>query len=71
MNNYSKKTSLTDSDEIIEISSGAHIIYDPPKAVGYMEILPSVEYHITKKPKWFHRIMVRILLGWKWVDYKK
>lgn len=26
------------------------------------------KYYNGQKPHWFHRLMARILLGWKWVN---
>lgn len=28
----------------------------------------SFNMNITKKPSWFHRTMVKLMLGWDWVD---
>ena len=27
-----------------------------------------VQFNVTKKPCWFHRKMVKLVLGWEWVD---
>jgi hypothetical protein len=27
-----------------------------------------VQFNLTKKPCWLHRLGVRLVLGWKWVD---
>lgn len=32
--------------------------------------LNSVQFNFTKKPKWFHRQFMRILLGFHWIDNK-
>ena len=40
----------------------------PPPWVGSMEMLPGVAFRTPNKPAWFHRIMLRLLLGWKWTD---
>ena len=26
--------------------------------------------YVNTKPNWFHRLMARLLLGWKWEDRK-
>lgn len=30
----------------------------------------TIAFHLTFKPKWLHRQMMRIFLGWYWVDEK-
>ena len=27
--------------------------------------------HFTTKPNWFHRTMMNVCLGWKWIDISK
>ena len=27
--------------------------------------------HFTTKPNWFHRTMMKVCLGWKWIDITK
>ena len=41
-----------------------------PKYVGYYRIGGELELRIyfSKKPKWFHRKMMHICLGWEWID---
>ena len=39
----------------------------PPPVVGSYE-LRGVGFYLTVKPCWFHRLMVRWILGWKWRD---
>lgn len=29
------------------------------------------KFAISSKPNWFRRMMVRLLLGWRWMDIKK
>ncbi len=41
----------------------------PPPVAGRMEVLPRYLWDCEKKPAWFHRVMLRLLLGWKWKDY--
>ena len=35
------------------------------EAVGRMEVLPSYLCNCKSKPLWFHRLMMRLFLGWK------
>ena len=39
----------------------------PPKPVGGYR-MGEFTFNLTKKPRWIHRIGVRLVLGWKWVD---
>ena len=47
-----------------------YVFYTPPKYVGAYRIGGTGGLHInfTKKPNWFHRYMMRMCLGWEWVD---
>ena len=45
-------------------SSGKMIPNIYPALVGYYDVG-------DKKPRWFHRTMVRLVLGWKWVENVK
>ena len=38
----------------------------PPPAGGYS--MGEIVFNLTKKPHWIHRMGVRLVLGWKWVD---
>ena len=38
----------------------------PPIAGGYR--MGEIVFNLTKKPRWIHRMGVRLVLGWKWVD---
>ena len=35
---------------------------------GTMEVLPKLSFCVHRKPAWFHRVMMRLLLGWRWTD---
>jgi len=35
--------------------------------VGYIVLAPNVFLQVPKKPNWFRRIMMYLLLGWKYV----
>ena len=39
-----------------------------PKYVGGIWITPNFVVSSTKKPNWFHRFMLKVLLGWEWRD---
>lgn len=41
-----------------------------PKYVGGYQIGGPIGLRInfTKKPNWFHRTMMRLCLGWEWVE---
>jgi len=39
----------------------------PPKYVGGYR-MGEITFSLTKKPFWIHRMGVRLVLGWKWVD---
>jgi hypothetical protein len=39
----------------------------PPPAVGGYR-MGELTFNLTKKPLWIHRMGVRLVLGWKWVD---
>jgi hypothetical protein len=38
-----------------------------PKYVGGYR-MGEIIFSLTKKPRWAHRMGVRLVLGWKWVD---
>ncbi len=45
----------------------------PPKVKGAYVLgsrnkINTIAFHLTFKPKWLHRQMMRIFLGWYWVD---
>ena len=37
-----------------------------PTVGGYR--MGEITFNLTKKPRWIHRMGVRLVLGWKWVD---
>lgn len=39
-----------------------------PRYVGGYYVLEDFIVQTVKKPHWFHRLMTRLLLGWKWRD---
>jgi hypothetical protein len=38
----------------------------PPPVGGYR--FGQTTFNLTEKPCWIHRMGVRLVLGWKWVD---
>ena len=49
----------------------AWMVYTPPPVVGGYrmgEVPGYFQFNLTKKPCWLHRLGVRLVLGWKWVD---
>ncbi len=44
---------------------------ETPKYVGGYRIGKDtyyVQFDLTHKPNWFHRTMMRLCFGWKWVN---
>ena len=48
--------------------------YTPPTYVGGYrigkELIGSIQFNLTYKPKRIHRFFMRICLGWYWFDQK-
>ena len=38
-----------------------------PKQVGGYQ-MGDIQFNLTRKPSWWHRLGVRLVLGWRWVD---
>jgi len=56
-----------------EPSSKMFLLATPPKPVGGYRMGEEANggyiiFSIPKKPCWIHRMGVRLVLGWKWVD---
>jgi hypothetical protein len=59
----------------LDLESADMTIYDTemlkmltsPKYVGGYR-MGEITFNLTKKPLWIHRMGVRLVLGWKWVD---
>ena len=56
-------------------STDDKFLFAPVNPVGYYDITPTLPVasgktllYMKRKPNWYHRQMVRILLGWKWSD---
>jgi hypothetical protein len=53
---------------------GSYTFTTPPPAVGGYRMGDDDEFggwilfSLPKKPRWIHRMGVRLVLGWKWVD---
>ena len=47
--------------------AGEHQFKPSPDFVGGYHI-GLIEFCMTVKPSWFHRYMVRLVLGWEWKD---
>jgi hypothetical protein len=55
------------------MNTNTYQFYTPPPTVGGYRMgdhtmLGSVTFTLPTKPHWFHRMAVRLVLGWKWVD---
>ena len=52
------------------IESTSSSFYNPYKYVGTYELGKDsgTYFSLLKKPNWFHRTMVRLILGWVWKD---
>jgi hypothetical protein len=50
-----------------EQSSKIFLMAPPPTSVGGYR-MGEIIFNLTKKPLWIHRMGVRLVLGWKWVD---
>lgn len=44
--------------------------FDEIQYPGYWIITSSLHVWVKTKPNWLNRQMTRLLLGWKWEDYK-
>lgn len=45
-------------------------IEPPPQPVGNYKVDQYLGFTLIKKPNWFHRKMVELILGWKWEEVK-
>jgi hypothetical protein len=59
------------SNKLIVDSSNPTYTLTIPTIVGRYVISEGLHFTFTRKPNWFHRIMVRLLLGWEWQDELK
>ena len=59
---YPTETSSTSTEGFLI----QHNIYPVANVVGAWVVNPQFRITLTHKPNWFHRVMVRLLLGWKY-----
>lgn len=38
-----------------------------PRDAGYWKVSGNLHFCVEEKPSWFHRKMMKLLLGWEWV----
>jgi hypothetical protein len=63
-----------DFDEPIQLVNREHLILKPfinlPDYVGCYALGGDVglKIYFGKKPKWLHRKMMKLCLGWEWID---
>ena len=51
-----------------------HSTITSPNYVGGYKIgngVSTLQFNFTTKPNWFHRKMMKLCLGWEWVDSKQ
>jgi hypothetical protein len=65
--------SIADGIHLSGSSAGSYRLTAPPKSVGGYRMGEEANvgyfiFSIPKKPCWIHRMGVRLVLGWKWVD---
>ena len=48
-------------------SAGTYKFSTPCKSAGGYR-MGEITFSLPKKPRWIHRMGVRLVLGWKWVD---
>ena len=53
--------------ELIDMNTETYKLRTPPPHVGGYR-MGEFTFNLTKKPRWIHRMGVRLVLGWKWVD---
>jgi hypothetical protein len=60
-----EKTLVADHDEVFTIDK-----YYSTKFPGYYQLGGSegVQIYLAKKPKWFHRKMMKLCLGLEWIN---
>jgi len=67
---------MNQSDQFTFSSKHLHLgFYKPPACVGYWVFPGSkkgyeTKFSMTGKPNWFHRLMMKWLMGWVWEDVK-
>jgi hypothetical protein len=62
---------MVDDTLFTDPSAGRAFTISPPGYVGGYKIGKdpySIIFNLTNKPNWFHRQMMKLCLGWVWVD---
>ena len=59
--------------ELIDMNTETYKLRTPPPPVGGYRMGDETDggwilFNLPKKPCWIHRMGVRLVLGWKWVD---
>ena len=59
--------------EFIDMNTETYNLRTPPPPVGGYRMGDETDggwilFNLPKKPLWIHRMGVRLVLGWKWVD---
>jgi hypothetical protein len=57
-------------NEFKEFSMEYQFMTVPKRVGGYRmgEAPGYIQFNLTSKPNWLHRMGVRLILGWKWID---
>lgn len=60
---------MTEHSNMHVCGESDHImLVQPIRYAGYIGITDNFSIAAKRKPCWFHRLMVRLLLGWTWED---
>jgi hypothetical protein len=57
-------------DKLFVLKNESSVV-EYPNYIGRVEILPNIYYELTTMPNRFHRLMMRLLFGWKFSVYAK
>lgn len=58
-------------DDVVDALPPHHFTFNTgPAPVGFYSLGrgPGTRFMLTQRPNWFHRLMVRLVLGWRWED---
>ena len=65
------EVSLEDALNLLNTEGEYSFIESPTFVGGYRFGGPTgVRFNLKEKPCWFHRKMVKLILGWKWVNHE-
>ena len=57
------------SDDTVYVAQGSFAYLHRKYVGGYRIGGPiGLQINFEKKPIWLHRVMMRVLLGWEWID---